>query len=185
MSGHAASRAFGRACSHGHSGRARMMGGDEYATFPPLPGDRHPSAGHPLQALRPHPRLTARQHQRGSDRALPPGPSRSARHPHPITKPSAQQAGDSTADVRQPRAHLSRPQATGAPAITERDRCFGRYRAKRCSFCIDACLGSSMIGAARMRRLCVLVWPGNCCAARMITAGFDGRQRRSRGHLAL
>src|SRR6266516_1548254 len=64
------------------------MEGDEYATFPPLPGDRHPPADHPLPALRPHPRLPARQHQRGADRALPPGPPRSTRHPHPLTEPA-------------------------------------------------------------------------------------------------
>jgi hypothetical protein len=58
---------------------------DEHATFPPLPGDRHPSAGHSLPYLRPHPRLPARQHQRGLDRALPPGPSRSSRHPRRVT----------------------------------------------------------------------------------------------------
>jgi len=47
------------------------MEGDESATFPPLPGDRYPSAGHPLPDLRPHPRLPAGHHQRGPDRALP------------------------------------------------------------------------------------------------------------------
>lgn len=28
-----------------------MLEGDEYATFPPLPGDRYPPAGHPLPDL--------------------------------------------------------------------------------------------------------------------------------------
>jgi len=69
----------------GHSGRAGIMEGDEHATFPPLPGDHHPSAGHPLPDLRPHPCIPAGQHQRGTDRALPPGPSRGARHPIPVT----------------------------------------------------------------------------------------------------
>jgi hypothetical protein len=84
------------------------MEGDEYATFPPLPGDRHPSAGHPLSALRPHPRLPARQHQRGSDRALPPGPPRSTRYPHPITEPALGRGRHSTVDVRQPKANSRR-----------------------------------------------------------------------------
>jgi hypothetical protein len=67
------------------------MGGDEYATFPPLPCDRYPAAGHPLPDLRPHPRPPARQHQRGLDRALPPGPSRSPRHSRRVngSRPSA------------------------------------------------------------------------------------------------
>jgi hypothetical protein len=72
---------------------AGKIEGDEYATFPPRPGDRHPSAGHPLPALRPHTRLPARQHQRGADRALPPSPPRSARHPHLITEPAPSAAG--------------------------------------------------------------------------------------------
>jgi hypothetical protein len=44
----AAIRAFERAWRPGHSGRAGIIRGDEHVTFSPLPGDRHPSAGHPL-----------------------------------------------------------------------------------------------------------------------------------------
>ena len=70
-----ASRVFERAWRPGHSRRAGIIRTDEHATFPSLPGDRHPYAGHPLPDLRPYPRLPARQHQRGLDRALPPDPS--------------------------------------------------------------------------------------------------------------
>jgi hypothetical protein len=98
----------------GHSSRAGIMEGDQHATFPPLPGDRHPAAGHPLLALRPHPRPPARQHQRGPDRALPPGPSRSPRHPRPVTEPRDSPAGDATADVRQIRDELAAGLALGA-----------------------------------------------------------------------
>jgi hypothetical protein len=84
--GSAASRAFAQACSHGQSGKAGKMEGNEHATSPPLPGNCHPSASHPLPALRPHPRLPPRQHQRGADRALPPGPPRGTRPPS-ITEP--------------------------------------------------------------------------------------------------
>jgi hypothetical protein len=59
MSGSAASRAFERAWRPGHSGRAGIIRSDEHVTFPSLPGDRHPSAGHPLPDLRPYPRLPA------------------------------------------------------------------------------------------------------------------------------
>jgi hypothetical protein len=77
----------------GHSGRAGIIRSNEHGTFPPLPGDRHPSAGHPLPYLRPYPRLPARQHQRCLDRALPPGPSRSVRHSRPVTEPGPSPAG--------------------------------------------------------------------------------------------
>jgi hypothetical protein len=103
----AASRAFAEHGGQGHSSRAGIMEGDEHATFPPLPGDHHPYAGHPLPDLRPHPRIPARQHQRGPDRALPPGPSRSARHPIPVTGSRLCPAGDSAADVCQPAAQLA------------------------------------------------------------------------------
>jgi hypothetical protein len=97
----------------GHSGGAGIIRSDEHVTFPPLPGDRQPYAGHPLPALRPYPRLPARQHQRGLDRALPPGPSRSARHPRPVTEPGLSPAGDTAADARQIRTSCG-PIAPGA-----------------------------------------------------------------------
>jgi hypothetical protein len=112
MPASAASRAFRRACSHGHSGRAGKMRGDEYATFPPLPGDRHPPADHPLPALRPHPRLPpgnisevlTEHYRRAHPEALGTPPNK--------TEPAPNAAGDPTADVRKPSAHLRR--ATGA-----------------------------------------------------------------------
>jgi len=105
-----ASRAFERTGRPGHSGRAGIIRSDEHVTFPPLPGDRHPPAGHPLPDLRPYPRLPARQHQRGLDRALPPDPSRSARHPRPVAEPRSSPAGDAAPDVArsdEPAAGLS------------------------------------------------------------------------------
>jgi hypothetical protein len=57
---------------------------DEQVKFAPFPGDRHPAAGHALPDLPPHRRVPAREGQRGPDRALPPGPSRSARPPFPV-----------------------------------------------------------------------------------------------------
>jgi len=56
----------------------------EQVKFPPLPGDRDPSAGDALPDLPSDRRLPARQPQRGADRALPPGPSRSARPSCPV-----------------------------------------------------------------------------------------------------
>jgi len=106
------------------------MEDDEHAPFPPLPGDCHPSAGHPLPDLRPHPRLPARQHQRDPDRALPPGPPRSARHPIPVTGPRLRPAGDSAADVCQLAAELPADLGPPVPAMTQRGRCSGGGRAK-------------------------------------------------------
>lgn len=60
-------------------------GGNEQITSPPLPRDRHPSAGDAMPALPPHRRLPARHHQRDPDRALPPGTSRNARSCVPVT----------------------------------------------------------------------------------------------------
>ena len=94
---------------HGQSSSAGMKEGAEYATFPPLSGDRHPSANHPLPDLVPHPRIPARHHQRGPDRALLPGPSRSSRRPrHVSSQGSARQPGIRP-DVRQPRAQFAAP----------------------------------------------------------------------------
>jgi len=62
---------------------------DEQARFAPLPGDRHPAAGHALPDLPPHRRIPARQPHRGPDRALPPDPSRSARPAVPVTVQTA------------------------------------------------------------------------------------------------
>lgn len=68
-------------------GGAGIMKGDEQFTFPPLPRDHYPPSGHTLPDLPPHHRLPARQGQRGPDRALPPGPSRSARPTFPVASP--------------------------------------------------------------------------------------------------
>jgi hypothetical protein len=58
--------------------------GQDHSTFPPFPPlscDRYPAVGHPLRDLPAHRGVPARQPQRGPDRALQPGPSRSARIP--------------------------------------------------------------------------------------------------------
>jgi hypothetical protein len=68
----------------------RGGGGDEQFRFPPLPCDRYPSSGHALSDLPPHRRIPARQPQRGPDRALPPGPPRSARPFFPVASPAGQ-----------------------------------------------------------------------------------------------
>jgi hypothetical protein len=78
--GHEAARAS-------HPGWNGIIEGNEQITFPPLPRDRHPSAGDPMPALPPHRRLPARRHQRDPDRALPPDTSRSARSCAPVTAP--------------------------------------------------------------------------------------------------
>ena len=78
-----------RAACVWHTARSLRRGwhhtGDEQFTFPPLPGDRYPSSRHALPDLPPHRRLPARQPERGPDRALPPGPPRSAGPPFPAT----------------------------------------------------------------------------------------------------
>jgi hypothetical protein len=114
----------------GHSSRAGIMEGDEHATFPPLPGDHHPSAGHPLPDLRPHPCIPAGQHQRGIDRALPPGSSRGARHPFPVTGSRLRPARIPPRTSAGARRTCGRSWPAGAPAFTRRDRCAGGGRAK-------------------------------------------------------
>ena len=47
----------------GHSGWAGIIEANEQVTFPPLPCDRYPAAGHPLPDLPPHRRVPARQPQ--------------------------------------------------------------------------------------------------------------------------
>jgi hypothetical protein len=64
--------------------RLRHNRDNEHVTFPPFPCDRYPSSGHPLRDLPSHRRVPPRQPQRGPDRALPPGPSRSARRGFPV-----------------------------------------------------------------------------------------------------
>jgi hypothetical protein len=79
-------------------------------TFPPLPGDRCPSAGYPMPDLRLHLRLPARQHQRGPNRALPPSPSRSTRHPLPVNQRHGPcPASSPTSNSRQPAATRCAP----------------------------------------------------------------------------
>jgi hypothetical protein len=91
----------------GHRNRAGIIEDDEQVTFRPLPGDRHPFAGHPLPDLPPHRRIPARPPQRGPDRALPPGPSGSARPRIPVTD---------CGDPRYPRGYRRRPRsALGRP----------------------------------------------------------------------
>lgn len=65
----------------GHGGGTGTIGGDEQVKFPALPGDGHPSSGHPLPDMPAHHRLPARAGQRCPDRALPPGPPRNTRPP--------------------------------------------------------------------------------------------------------
>ncbi len=66
-----------------HSGGTGIIEANEQVTFPPLPGDRNPTAGHPLPDLPPDRGLPPGA-QRGAYRALPQGPSRSARPPRPV-----------------------------------------------------------------------------------------------------
>ena len=61
----------------------------EQIKFPPLPRNRDPSSGDTLPDLPSDRCLPAGQPQRGPDRALPPGPSRSARSPGPVAVPQA------------------------------------------------------------------------------------------------
>jgi hypothetical protein len=117
----------------GHSGRAGIMEGDEHATFPPLPGDRYPSAGHSLPDLRPHPRLPARQHQRGPDRGLPPGPSRSARPPRRLTESGLSAARE--VHPRTPRARSGLAADLGSQGVGDHRAssvlCDGRAKSRR------------------------------------------------------
>jgi hypothetical protein len=73
--------------------------GDEQVKFPSFSCDRHPASGCALPDLRPHCRIPARQDQRGSDRALPPGPSRNARPFVPIAEPRTVRGCDAAPPV--------------------------------------------------------------------------------------
>jgi len=66
------------------SRRGRRCTVGEQVKFPPFPGDRDPSSGNTLPDLPSDRCLPAGQPQRGPDRALPPGPSRSTRFLCPV-----------------------------------------------------------------------------------------------------
>ena len=81
----------------------------EQIKFPPLPCNRDPSSGDTLPDLPSDRCLPAGQPQRGPDRALPPGPSRSARSPGPVAVP---QAGTTCPSAQ--RALLTAPSTMGS-----------------------------------------------------------------------
>jgi hypothetical protein len=70
-----------------------MEANEKVITIPPLPRDGHPAPDHALPGLPPHCRVPARHDQRGPDRALPPGPSRSARPYVPVTTSQRRRSG--------------------------------------------------------------------------------------------
>ena len=76
---HLTQRARGRSTVQEHSAGPGIIGSNERVIFSPVPCDRYAASGHPLPDLPPHRRLPARHPHRSPDRALPPGPSRSAR----------------------------------------------------------------------------------------------------------
>ena len=80
----AAWSAFGAGTRPDHPGGAGIIEPNEQLIFSPFPCHRHPASGHPLRDLPAHRGLPARRSQRGADRALPPGPSRSARPSRPV-----------------------------------------------------------------------------------------------------
>ncbi len=67
-----------------HSSEAGIIEANEQLIFTPFPCHRHPASGHPLRDLPADRGLPARHPQRGADRALPAGPSRSARPSRPV-----------------------------------------------------------------------------------------------------
>ena len=76
------------ACAWRTQGQSRWTGimeANEQVQFPPFPRDRYPSSGHALPDLPPYRRVPSGQPQRGPNRALPSGPSRSARPAVPVT----------------------------------------------------------------------------------------------------
>jgi len=112
----------------GHGGGTGTIGGDDQVKFSAVPRDRHPSSGHPLPDMPPHHRLPAREGQRCSDRALPPGPPRNTRPPL-LPVASHTQIAPRRKD-RCP-AGASRPGRTRpqTPAVTDRAQPTGRARA--------------------------------------------------------
>jgi hypothetical protein len=129
--------AVGRARSarQGHSGEAGIIRGDEHVKFPALPCDHHPASGHALPDLPPHRRVPAWEPQRGPNRALPPGPPRSARPPCPV----ADRRTPQHRPQMPPRACPTRDEPAAGldqrtPAVTERGRSMPMARAqcRRC-----------------------------------------------------
>ena len=108
----AAWSACGTSSGQDHSGWAGIIEANEQNTFPPLPCDRYQAAGHPLRDLPAHRGVPARQPQCGPDRALPPGPSRSARRPFTVAL----------------RPGLSRREGTAAAASSEPQVASDEYR---------------------------------------------------------
>jgi hypothetical protein len=80
----AAWSAFGAGAGQDHSGGAGIIEANDQLIFTSLPCHRHPASGHPLRDLPADRGLPARHPQRGADRALPAGTSRSARPSRPV-----------------------------------------------------------------------------------------------------
>jgi hypothetical protein len=86
----AVSSAFGAGAGQDHSSGADIIEANEQRIFTPFPRHRHPTSGHPLRDLPADRGIPARPRhpQRGADRALPAGPSRSARPSGSVRSPA-------------------------------------------------------------------------------------------------
>ena len=80
----AAWSAFGGDAGQDHPSGAGIIESNEYLIVASFSRHCHPAPGHPLRDLPAHRGLPARHPQRSTDRALPPGPSRSARPARPV-----------------------------------------------------------------------------------------------------
>src|SRR6266699_7232884 len=99
--------------------RAGIMEANEQVIFPPLPRHHYPAAAHPLPDLPPHRGVPARQPQLGPDRALPPGPSRSAQPSFPVASAGSPLPRRYRHRHRLPPDDLARAGRVSASAVTE------------------------------------------------------------------
>src|SRR6266699_3956904 len=109
---------------------AGIMEANEQVIFPPLPRHHYPAAAHPLPDLPPHRGVPARQPQLGPDRALPPGPSRSAQPSFPVASAGSPLPRRYSHRHRLPPDDLARAGRVSASAVTEcgHPREHGRFK---------------------------------------------------------
>jgi hypothetical protein len=105
--------AFGAGAGQDHSGRTGIIEANEQLIVTPFPCHRHPASCHPLRDLPADRGLPARHPQRGANRALPAGPSRSARPSRPVRSA----ARSSIPLVPSPAATFPNPERPRTPSV--------------------------------------------------------------------
>jgi hypothetical protein len=121
----AAWSAFGGGAGQDHPSGAGIIESNGHLIVASFSCHCHPAPGHPLRDLPAHRGLPARHPQRSTDRALPPGPSRSARPARPVRSAACRVRAALTIDFSS---------RVGADRLGGGSRAFPRSRAVSISF---------------------------------------------------